>query len=76
MLAKEKALTLLSLVFQARIHLVKQLLIILKLRKLQKARSSYSFINIKVYKDLQSLFSLLDKSLNIKTISKLKTCIA
>jgi hypothetical protein len=71
--AKEKALTLLSLVFQAWIHPVKQSLIILRLRKSQKARSSYSSIDIKVYKDLQSPSSSSDKSLDIEMPSKLRT---
>jgi hypothetical protein len=71
--AKEKALTPLSLVFQARIHPVKQSLIILRPRKSQKARSSYSSIDIKVYKDPQSPSSSLDKSSDIETSSKPRT---
>jgi hypothetical protein len=51
-LAKEKALTLLSLVFQARIYLSEQLLIMLKLRKSRKVRNTCSSTNIMVYKDL------------------------
>jgi hypothetical protein len=45
----------------------------LRPRKLRKVRSSCRFIDIKVYEDLQSPSSLLDKSLEIKTLSKLQT---
>jgi hypothetical protein len=45
----------------------------LKPRKSQKAKSSCSSTNIKMHKDPQSLSSLLDKSLDINTLSKLRT---
>jgi hypothetical protein len=44
----------------------------LRPRKSQKARSSCGSIDITVHKDLQSLSSLSDKSLDIKTLSKLR----
>ena len=46
----------------------------LRPKKSQKAKSSYSFVDTKVYNNSQSLTSLLDKSLDIKTLSKLRTC--
>jgi hypothetical protein len=72
--AEEKALTLLSSVFQARIYPVEQLLIILRSRKSRKARSSCSSIDIKVYKDLQSPSGSSDESSDIETPSKPRTC--
>jgi tRNA A-37 threonylcarbamoyl transferase component Bud32 len=76
MLAEEKALTLPSLVFQARIHLVERSLIILRPRKSQKARSSCSSIDIKVYEDSQSPSGSSDESSDIETPSKPRTCTA
>jgi hypothetical protein len=48
----------------------------LRLRKSQKARSSCSSIDITVHEDLQSPSSLLDESLDIETLSKLRALAA
>jgi hypothetical protein len=42
----------------------------LRLRKSQKARTSYSLTNIIVHEDLQSPPSLSEETLNVKTPSK------
>jgi hypothetical protein len=70
--AKDKTLTPLPSVFYARIYPFKRLPIMLRPRKSQKARSSYSFKDIIMHKDLQSLSSLSDKTSDVKTLSKLR----
>jgi hypothetical protein len=44
----------------------------LRPRKLRKARNSYGSIDIIVHKDPRSPSSLLDKTLDVKTLSKLR----
>ena len=73
---KEKVLTLLALVFQAWIYPFERLPIILRPRMLQKVRRSCGSVDIKVYKDLQSPSGLSDKSSDIETPSKPRTCTA
>jgi hypothetical protein len=48
----------------------------LRPRKSRKARSSCGSTDITVHKDLQSPLGSLDKSLDIETLSKLRTCTA
>jgi len=44
----------------------------LRLRKSQKARTSYSFIDITIHEDPQSLSSLSEETLDVETPSKLR----
>jgi hypothetical protein len=46
----------------------------LRPRKLRKARNNCGSADIIVHKDLQSLSGLLDKTLDVKTLSKPKAC--
>jgi hypothetical protein len=72
--AEEKALTLLSSVFQAQIYPVEQSPIILKSRKSRKARRSCNSTDIIVHEDLYSPSSSSDKSSDIEIPSKPTTC--
>jgi hypothetical protein len=70
---KEKPLAPPASVFKARVYPFKRSLIHLKLRKLRKARSSCSSVDIKLYEDPQSPSNSSDESLDTETLSKPRT---